>query len=254
MSHARGLTNEGYALSGGSPSTVDGNFITMIIGAMSFFGFLNHWWNLPFLVMLGLVAVFFVVQVFGLFGHHGDHDHGHDHDPDHDHEHHHDGHEGTLSTVLSFFGVGRVPIMVVWVTLFLFTGFVGLFVNRVFFLEGGYPGWAFPVALGGGLAVGLVAVKVFASLAAKLVDTGGKGSTAKGELAGRVGVVASGTLDGRFGEVRVTDGRGHEMLVHARLGDGEPALARGAKVVLVDYDPAKDLFWATVSPAESAEA
>jgi len=26
--------------------------------SVSFFGFLNNWWNLPFLVMLGLVGVF----------------------------------------------------------------------------------------------------------------------------------------------------------------------------------------------------
>ena len=32
------------------------------------FEFLNHWWNLPFLVMLGLVAVFFVLQTLGLVG------------------------------------------------------------------------------------------------------------------------------------------------------------------------------------------
>jgi hypothetical protein len=27
------------------------------------FAFWNHWWNLPFLVMLGLVGVFFVLQL-----------------------------------------------------------------------------------------------------------------------------------------------------------------------------------------------
>ena len=29
---------------------------------MGFAAFLDHWWNLPYLVMLGLVAVFFVMQ------------------------------------------------------------------------------------------------------------------------------------------------------------------------------------------------
>ncbi len=49
---------------------------------MSFLAFLNHWWNLPFLVMLGLCGVFFVLQAIGLLG--GDADHDVDADIDHD--------------------------------------------------------------------------------------------------------------------------------------------------------------------------
>lgn len=41
---------------------------------MSFVAFLNHWWNLPFLVMLGLCGVFFVLQAIGLLGGDADHD------------------------------------------------------------------------------------------------------------------------------------------------------------------------------------
>lgn len=214
---------------------------------MSFLDFINHWWNFPFLVMLGLVAVFFVLQLLGIVGHAAHVDHDHDVDHTHDHDHDHDSGGG----VLSYFGVGRVPLMVVWVTLFLFAGFIGLFVNRLLFLRGSYPGWGFLAAVGAGLVVGLIAVKVFATLAGKLVDTGGKGSTAKAELAGKMGTVASAHLDGSFGEVRVTDGQGNEMIVHARLPAGEEPLQRGARVVLVDYDAAKDLFSATVSPAEA---
>jgi len=216
---------------------------------VGFFSFLNHWWNLPFLVMLGLVAVFFVLQLVGLVGHHGDHDV--DHEGDHDHDHDADQHGG--GHVLSFFGVGRVPFMVVWVTLFLVAGFVGLFVNRFFYLEnaGGYPGFAFVVALVLALVLGLGATALAARLAGKLVDTGGRGATAKAELAGKLGTVASAHLDEKFGEVRVGDERGNEIMVHARLGAGEPPLTRGARVVLVDYDSNLDLFWATASPAEA---
>ena len=46
---------------------------------MSFF---NHWWNLPYLIMLGLVAAFFLLQIIGLIGDAGDHDIDHDHDVD----------------------------------------------------------------------------------------------------------------------------------------------------------------------------
>ena len=224
---------------------------------MSFF---NHWWNLPYLIMLGLVAAFFLLQIIGLIGDAGDHDVDHDHDvdvdggdadadadADGDHGSGGDGHAG-MGEVLAFFGIGRVPFMVVWVTLFLFTGFVGLFVNRVVYANhGGLGVGAFLLVLLGALVIGLIAVRLFARLAAKLVDVGGKGSTTKHELAGKQGVVASATLDASFGEVRVHDGTS-EQIVHARLGKGEAELARGARVVLIEYDAEKGYFWVTVSP------
>ncbi len=229
---------------------------------MSFF---NHWWNLPYLIMLGLVAAFFLLQIIGLIGDAGDHDIDHDHDVDVDgggggdadadadadaHADHGSGggsHAG-MSEVLAFFGIGRVPFMVVWVTLFLFTGFVGLFTNRVVYANrGGLGAGAFLLVLLGALIIGLIAVRLFARLAAKLVDVGGKGATAKHELAGKQGVVASATLDSSFGEVRVHDGTS-EQIVHARLGKDEAVLARGARVVLIEYDAEKGYFWVTVSP------
>src|SRR5690242_4025176 len=103
---------------------------------MGFLAFLDHWWNLPFLVALGLVAVFFVLQLVGLFG---------DHDADGDGEPDGDADDDVSASVLAFFGVGRVPFMIVWVTLFLFGGFSGIFLNRVVDVTTGghYRGWHF---------------------------------------------------------------------------------------------------------------
>ena len=91
-----------------------------------------------------------------------------------------------LHEALSFFGVGRVPFMVVWGTLFIFTGFAGIFFNRVAFvrLAGGYPGWLFALTAPFSLIVGLAATRIAARLAGKLVDTGGRGSSRKHELVG----------------------------------------------------------------------
>jgi hypothetical protein len=219
---------------------------------VGFLPFLNHWWNLPFLVMLGLVGVFFVLQLVGLAGHDADHDLDADHDvdADADHDADADGGGGGWHEVLGFFGVGHVPFMVVWVTLFIFTGFAGVFFNRVMFVRalGDYPGWFFAVSLAAALVVGLTAVRLFSRVAGRLVDVGGKGATAKRELAGKLGIVASAQVDQSFGEVRVQDGRGNEILVHGRLAEGEPPSVRGAKVVLVDYDADKGLFWVTACP------
>lgn len=220
---------------------------------MSFVPFLNHWWNLPFLVMLGLCGVFFVLQAIGLLG--GDADHDVDADTDVDHDVDGDAAAGGGMTAawheaLAFLGVGRVPFMVVWVTLFLFGGFSGIFINRVLFVRasGAYHGWWFAAVSLSSLIVGLASVRLFSGLAARLVDVGGHGAVAKHELEGKVGVVASMTLDDRFGEIRVHDDRGNELLLHGCVRAGEAPLPRGAKVLLVSYDGDKQLFWATACP------
>ncbi len=220
---------------------------------MSFVPFLNHWWNLPFLVMLGLCGVFFVLQAIGLLG--GDADHDVDADTDVDHDVDGDAAPGGGMTAawheaLAFLGVGRVPFMVVWVTLFLFGGFSGIFINRVLFVRasGAYHGWWFVAVSLSSLIVGLASVRLFSGLAARLVDVGGHGAVAKHEMEGKVGVVASMTLDERFGEIRVHDDRGNELLLHGCVRAGEAPLPRGAKVLLVSYDGDKQLFWATACP------
>jgi hypothetical protein len=234
---------------------------------VGFAAFVDHWWNLPFLVMLGLVVVFFALQTIGIVGHDADADVDTDADVDADAHADVDAHADAdadavgLADVLAFFGVGRVPFMVVWVTLFIFAGATGLFFNSVFYTrgQGAYPPWGFPASLGLSLAIGLAAVRLFSRAAARFVDVGGKGASAKHELAGKIGVVASAQLDAKFGEVRVHDDRGNEILVHARLGDGERPLMRGDEVILVEYDPASELFAATAGGARvlapgSAEA
>ena len=207
---------------------------------MSFWQFLNQWWNLPYLVVLGLVGVFFVLQLFGFAAHAfaGDHEIDLDGDgvPDHDVDTEHDfDSEHEAFSIGAFLGVGRVPFLVVWLTLFIFAGFTGLFLNRVLLAgAGAYRGWFFPLSLGGALVVGVVAVRFAAKGVAKLVDVGGRGASARKDLRGRIGVVASATLDAQFGEIRVRDARGEELIVHGRLDGSEKVLERGAQVVLVD--------------------
>ena len=117
-------------------------------------------------------------------------------------------------------------------------------------LGGGYPGWLFAFAALCSLIVGLAATRIAARLAGKLVDTGGRGSSRKHELVGSIGVVASARVDERFGEIRVSDRAGNEMLVHARLGAYAPPLSRGESVVLVDYEEGQEQFLVVPSGIE----
>jgi membrane protein implicated in regulation of membrane protease activity len=204
--------------------------------------FLNHWWNVPFLVMLGLVAVFAVMQLIGIVGHH-------DHDVDHDLDR---GGGQLVDQLLSFFGIGRVPFLVLWTTLCLIGGLTGIVVNFALWdASHRLPGWGFPLALVLALVLGVAAVRFAARLFAQVIDMNAKGATSKRDLVGKAGAVVSSLLDARHGEVRVHDGE-TEIMVHGRVQAGETALAHGARVVLVDYDEATDLYWVTASPDADA--
>jgi hypothetical protein len=236
---------------------------------MGFWSFLNHWWNLPSLVMLGLCAVFVLLQAVGLLGAGSDNEldddlelDGHDvavadgidNDLDNDlgvphtavAEH---GAGGFWQELVGFLGVGRVPFMVVWVSLFLCSGFAGILMNRsLFVLSGGYSGWWFVPVQALALGVGALGARLAARIAARFVDVGGHGATKKHELTGRLGVVASAVCNDRFGEIRVNDARGNELLVHGRLPAGDAPLSRSASVVLVDFDPDRELFAVAACP------
>ena len=223
---------------------------------MGFWSFLNHWWNLPSLVLLGLCAAFVLLQAVGLLGGGDDHDlaldaHADadvelDADADVDHDLDGDGGAAPWQEMLGFLGAGRVPFMVVWVSVFLCAGFAGIFLNRALFLIfGGYSNWWFaPVQLVA-LGTGVIGARLSSRVLGRFVDVGGRGATQKHELTGRLGVVASAVCDERFGEIRVNDARGNELLVHGRLPAGEAPLARSASVVLVDFDPERELFSVT---------
>jgi Protein of unknown function (DUF1449) len=255
---------------------------------------LNQWWNLPYLVLLGLVGLWFGAQTLGLISaaggqehdadaeadadadadtevdadtdadtevdtdtdaglhvdahadasHEADHDADHDADSDSDADHDadHGAAAGQGFSLAAFLGVGRVPFLVVWLTLFLFTGFTGLIVNRLLLGKGGYAGWYFPISLLAAVTAGLAATRLTAGAVHRLVDVGGRGAAKKRDLSGAVGVVASPRVDAEFGEVRVKDERGQEILVHARTGPGEPPLAQGEQVVLLEWDAEASIF------------
>ena len=258
---------------------------------MGFAWFFNQWWNLPYLAALDLVGLWMAAQAVGFLSHGSSSEHEADVDTDsvsdadgdgvpaaaQGHEHAHEGGEehghgdaeidndddgdGALRFgghgLLGFLGIGQVPSTVVWVSLSLFFGFAGLFTNRFLGgLQGGYRIGYFPLSLLGALLLGAVATRLVAKTMHRFVDLGGRGSTRRHELEGRPGTVASARLDGEFGEVRVKDGRGHELLVHARLAESVVAtdaaaaqsqqqwVQQGAQVVLVSYDAGTELFTA----------
>lgn len=243
----------------------------------TFFGSLIAWQNMLFTATVGLGAVLFGVQAFGIFGdndhdHDVDHDHdldaGHDHDhdldaghdlahADHDHDldHDHHGTSSALDSALKMLGVGRLPLSLLLPLALTSFGFSGLFASLFF---GGIGSGSatftealiFPI-LGLAFAGSFGAVQVVSRLFRKIVPDAAKSSSDRYDLLGLVGVVKSGKLDQEFGNVLVKDNFGHPLEVPCMALD----VARGAKygdeVVLVDWDPAKNRF--KVVPFNEAE-
>jgi hypothetical protein len=69
-----------------------------------------------------------------------------------------------------------------------------------------------------------------------------------------VGVVASASIDETFGEIRVRDERGNELIVHGRVQPGDRPPTRGEQVVLLEYDRERELFWVAPLGAEPGAA
>jgi len=191
-----------------------------------FVRFLDHWWNLPYLVLLLLAAAYIALQLLG-----GIADLAHAHAPAHGH----DAHGPLAMRVLAVCVLG---------------GFAGLATNRVAWLvtEPQGAAWMFPLSLAAAFAAARAGLALVARIAARVAPADAT-ATSRRALVGQAGVVASAALDARHGEVRVSAGP-HELIVHARVPDDEPALARGDRVVLIELDAEHELFVATALPAD----
>ncbi len=171
--------------------------------------------------------------------HDADHDVAHDadHDADHgDHEGESSG-SGVLSLLLGMLGVGRVPMAIVWQTLFTMFGLTGVTVTTVAASLLGPPR---PFFLAFSIPISLVVGSVLSASTvrgvARLVPSSSGDATRKRDLVGCTGVVISSRVDREFGEVRLKDPLGRTLRLICHTLPGEPALPEGTEIVVVDYE------------------
>lgn len=187
------------------------------------------WYNLPFLLSLGLGLVFAVLQIVGGFG---------DHDSDADIDS--DGH-GMFDAALDTLGVGKVPLMFILVSFLSLFGLIGLLLNAVAVQVGsGYQSWFFGLILVLSLLLAFLGTSRTSRIFAKLAP---ESTNAIGfeQLVGRVGRVSSPTISMTYGRVEVRDPHGLLHTVFAQLATGEP-LPINTEVALVEYDSTKRCF------------
>lgn len=208
--------------------------------------------NLPFTLLLGAVAIYWAVALFGLVDLDGGGGEGADgfagdgagegavdgggHDGGG-----HDGHEamaeggkavhggGALHAAMKFVGAADVPLIFV---LSLFSLMLwGLNVGLNHYLNPGFDGaraslLLIPVVLGAFVATRLLVIPL-RPLARAL-----RKPEAPAEIIGAEGVVRSARLDREFGEIEVFTS-GKFLILRARLGEGGNGLRKGDKVLVV---------------------
>ena len=113
-----------------------------------------------------------------------------------------------------------------------------------------------PVAL----VFGYVVTRRLGRVLARVASDPRHEATTRRELVGHTGVVISSKVSSEFGEVRLMDKTGHVLRIICRTREGEPPIAEGREIVIVEHDPAGDhLFVApldegTDSPRQGTRA
>jgi hypothetical protein len=216
--------------------------------------FLVAWANAPFAIAGGVAAVFALLQVTGVLGliaggGDGDSDVGHDvdadvdHDVDHDVDADHDadgdaGRDAALA-VLTPFGVGKIPLSLIWQTFCVVFAVVGFALNAHYLGQAGGPpahtlAWTVPLSA----LAGALGVHVTARILGPVLSSKGQEATSRAQLVGQIGVVISSKVDREFGEVRIRDKTGHDIRVVCKLARGAArAPVERQSVVVVDYEP-----------------
>lgn len=151
---------------------------------------------------------------------------------------------GLFMDFLAFFNLGKVPFMSILLILFFTFGLTGVIVN--FYVIEDLPffepwmklGLTAPAAL---LAAVLV-TKSISELMATYIPTVGPQAIRPKDLEGRIGEVVSVKVDDAYGRVLVQDFSGQRHMVHCLMMEGEPAVPKGGRVVLVAFDGQKNTY------------
>lgn len=208
-----------------------------------------HWYYLVYLLPGGVALLLLLLSVLSGGTHHAHHVTTHitphitPHVTPHGgggHGRHAPGHHGTpgrAGFLGAFFGIGRVPLPLVWGSWLLGWGLFG-FWGTQFWEQHGHAAFllpAFLTALAGAALTG----KATVAAASRLMPREMSSATGTVGLCGLTGTVAFATDDAR-GRIHVYDAFGTLHDVSARAAPGSGRIARGRRALVTDYDAARD--------------
>lgn len=226
---------------------------------MGFWEYITVWYNAIFLVPLFMMFLFAILQLVGvgleLSGSDfdvdvdtevdADVDFEVDADADVDVDAGIDGSPGDVSfftAILGFLNVGKVPLMVLLMTLFASWGITGLICNMImgYKLLSAIPILA-GVSAGVAFAVSIFSVKYLSLLVIQIFPESEKATTHY-DLVGRPATVTSQSVTTIFGRARVGLDDGSRMQITCRIKEGDDEIHYGEGILIVDYDPATMSF------------
>ena len=220
----------------------------------------GNWYYLIYLVPGGIALLLLLLSALGggMNHHHGGAGHGHHAPVSSVHTHtatahtphapatsHSQGQTHKTSatvrgqTPLSFFGVGRVPAPLVWGSALLGWGVFGFWGTQLWQRGLHVPGLFALPALATALAGAFVTEKATVEAASRFLPNDETYATETVELCGLTGTVVF-PVDGARGRVHVYDAHGTLHDMSARTAPNAPPVARGGKVLVVDYDAGRD--------------
>jgi ABC-type nickel/cobalt efflux system permease component RcnA len=195
-----------------------------------------------------------------------EHDYDHDADPDADaghdaksgaapHQADHVGHESSearakvegkyLIRALSWLGIGRVPFSILLMVLCFSWGFIGFAINNLLVtlpLFGSFPPLVALVSLPVAFLGSTTLTRTTARTLGKWLPSTATSARSRGELVGSVGEAVL-FINGEFGQAAVRDADGNLHQVSCRTYDDAKPLAKGTRVLLVDYSEDDGSFW-----------
>jgi hypothetical protein len=227
---------------------------------LAFLAALFTWACAPYTTALLVVLAFVLLQLVGFLpGHHeadadagadldgdgvpdvvaghvdADHDAGADHDADGDGDA-----PGGLS-LLGALGVGKVPLTIIWQTLFTIFGLSGIALTLAGAqVTGRWDGLLLLGTLPAATVVSLAVTAAVVRGVAKLVPSVSGRAATRRDLVGCTGVVISSKVSDDFGEVRLQDPQGRTLRLACYVRPGEELLAEGTEVVISEWDQEKD--------------
>lgn len=170
---------------------------------------------------------------------HFDVDLGHDHQVEADHD--------ILKSALSFFGVGRVPLSILFITWSFLWGVTGFWANRFFETLFHVPFLYFWPSLGVAIFISGVGTRLGAGLLAGLLPKTTSHGATKKSLVGKSATVLH-QVSEASGTVRLRDQFGNLQDLPSRSESGVGTLAEGESVLLTRYNEEEQLFLVRPNP------
>ena len=218
-----------------------------------------EWYNLIFYLPLA-IGLLFALGAGIDFGH--DVSHGDVHadmpaDADHDVEHDHDG-EVTQNSILGFLGIGRVPLAISFMALFLIFAGTGLIFNTILgFLIRVWSGFAL-ISIVAALISSFFGTAFVSRIVSRVMPTTETDSVTKHDLLGCFGTItldcigsSSASPDGRIfktsalGMAQISNSKGTMYQIRCV---SDKSLMYGTKIITIDYDSKTDCFTVDVDP------